>query len=383
MTKIKYESPNKLHLLSNDGNEIKSYSNAKTVSKKDGTHGGFRVKLCFTITAAGQMADICIIVSGLDENELPMSEADLSNSKGIRVIESQGLTPGCTMNPQNKESGYFVFIRKCEGADTARHEWYDQNVFSRFVQNLRSEYNEIYGTRSIQDQIVRSWRDGDFSQINALNMTHVKRQWDENKIGYNKQSANRSGTEQACDLWSGFKGIKKQSNTTTMKGQEDTVLMVRLKTLLNSNGIRLKQRHSASLISFAGRLPETLRQVATKTNIKKAFIRNGKIDEETGTCPDIDAMLATIPGTLSKKDHELIFNSFDELFTIQKQNGQISDAEFERLGFPKDSYSDGAEFQRKSDYAPRMRSFDLSHEYYFNHQKEIELKERQVVKALR
>ena len=96
---IKYESPNKLHLLSNDGNEIKSYRNAKSISKKDGTHGGFRVKLCFTITAAGQMADICIIVSGLDENKLPMSEADLSNSKGIRVIEIKGLTPGCTMNP--------------------------------------------------------------------------------------------------------------------------------------------------------------------------------------------------------------------------------------------------------------------------------------------
>ena len=80
------------HLLSNEGNSVRDYRNAKTVGKEsDSTHGGFRVKLSFTILASGHMADLCVVVSGLDEKELPMTEDELIRTKGIKVIKVPGL----------------------------------------------------------------------------------------------------------------------------------------------------------------------------------------------------------------------------------------------------------------------------------------------------
>ena len=101
-------------------------------------------------------------------------------------------------------------------------------------------------------------------------------------------------------------------------------------------------------------------------------MRNGIVDEDTGTCPDIHVMLATIPGHLSDKDHELLCKNFKELYQIQKERGHISDIDFERLQFPKDTYSYGTEFERLSEYAPRMRAFDMSHKCYLGHLKKVE-----------
>ena len=71
------------HILSKEGAKIKQFRNAKIVGKKsDASHGGFRVKLCFTFSASGQMSDLCIIVNELSEDELPMSEEELKKSCG-------------------------------------------------------------------------------------------------------------------------------------------------------------------------------------------------------------------------------------------------------------------------------------------------------------
>ena len=86
------------------------------------------MKLCITITisASGQNADLCIIVNGLSENELPMSEEELKQSRGIRVIEIAGLASGCSINPQNKETGFLILCCNVKGVDQARHDWYDE-----------------------------------------------------------------------------------------------------------------------------------------------------------------------------------------------------------------------------------------------------------------
>ena len=155
--------------------------------------------MCFSLSASGQMADLCVVIGGLTSDELPMSENELRASRGIRIIEVSGLTPGCTLNPQSKEYGYLILCRgSIAGVDTARHEWYDKNVFFRFIKNLKEEKIEVTNE---EVPIMRSWRDGDFSQINALPMCYIKKRWDDDKIAYNKQSANRSGTEQSADLY--------------------------------------------------------------------------------------------------------------------------------------------------------------------------------------
>ena len=358
------------HVLSKEGNEVRKFRNTKNVGgKKDPNHGGFRVKLCFTISASGQMADLVVIINGLTHDELPMTNDQLKQCRGMRVLEIPGLTPGTTLNPQNKECGYLVFCRgNIAGVDSARHEWYDKIVFDRFVKNLREERKEIY---QLDSPIFRSWRDGDFSQINALPMQYIKHRWDVDKIGYNKQSANRSGTEQAADLWDCFKFLKRKANSTTMKGKEDTIVMHRVRKYLRQNQVCLKGKHESCLLSFLGRLPEIMGRVATRTNIKEAFVRNGMLDKETSTCPDIYEMMNTLPGTLSKMAHDLILGNFDELFNIQQRKGRIYDEDFQRMGFPKDKYFDGTEFERTSEYAPRLRAFDMSHDFYMQYQQKI------------
>ena len=300
--------------------------------KRSSNHGGFRVKLCFTITASGHMADVVVIVNGLTEKELPMSPDELTDSGGLRILEIPGLCPGSALNPRSKDSGFLILCRGIEGVDAARHNWYDKKIFSKFVKYLREERFEVTGNDS---PIFRSWRDGDFSQINALPWQYLKRQWDDSKIGYNKQSANRSGTEQP-DLWDGFKILKQSSNASTMKGKPDTLVMHRVKRYLKESKVEFRGKHEAALLSFLGRLPDILGKMATRNNIKKAFVRNGMVDKETGTSPDLFEMLNTIPGKLSASAHDLIMNNFEELFNIQRTKGRIPDEDFQRLGFPKD-----------------------------------------------
>ena len=136
---------NEWHILSKEGVAIKNFRNSKHVGKKkDANHGGFRVKMCFSLSASGQIADLCVVIGGLTSDELPMSENELRASRGIRIIEESGLTPGCTLNPQSKEYGYLILCRgSIAGVDTARHEWYDKNVFFRFIKNLKEEKIEV------------------------------------------------------------------------------------------------------------------------------------------------------------------------------------------------------------------------------------------------
>ena len=121
-------------------------------------------------------------------------------------------------------------------------------------------------------------------------MCYIKKRWDDDKIAYNKQSANRSGTEQSADLWDGFRLLKRYANATTMRNKPDNMIMHRVRTYFRDNEVSLKGKHESCLLSFLGRLPEILGQIATKTNIREAFMRNGMIDRKTGCCPDIDEM---------------------------------------------------------------------------------------------
>ena len=106
--------------------------------------------------------------------------------------------------------------------------------------------------------IVRSWRDGDFPQINALPAVHSKKKWIDEKIGHNKQSANRSGTEQSADLWDCFKSLKRNANSSTMKGQPDNIIIHRTRSCFRENNVALKGMHETCLLSFIGRLPEIM-----------------------------------------------------------------------------------------------------------------------------
>ena len=77
-------------------------------------------------------------------------------------------------------------------------------------------------------------------------------------------------------------------------------------------------------------------------------------------------IMNTLP--LSHENYDLILNNFGELLQIQKAKGRIDDEDFERMGFQKDKYFDGTEFERKSDYVPRMRAMDLSHSWWVQYQ---------------
>ena len=71
------------------------------------------------ISAAGQLARLVIIVSGLSDEELRMSEKEMS------II---GLILQVLLSPSSDEYGYLILLRGNCGANENRHRYYIEEI---------------------------------------------------------------------------------------------------------------------------------------------------------------------------------------------------------------------------------------------------------------
>ena len=91
---------------------------------------GLRVKLTYTFSAAGIIANIFISVCGLTKAELPT----LTCPTGLLAIEVEGLSVGGGgVTVGNKSKGWIVFVRSDPGADEKRYRFYRDRVFLPFI----------------------------------------------------------------------------------------------------------------------------------------------------------------------------------------------------------------------------------------------------------
>ena len=106
-------------------------------------HGlnGFRIRTTTTLSAGGFAAPQYWTVTGLSEEELPVSACQ----SGRLVLRVQGLSSGASVDDLNKDVGYIVFLRSRtsgsvghESPEAANFAWYRNNVFLPWLQEVRS-----------------------------------------------------------------------------------------------------------------------------------------------------------------------------------------------------------------------------------------------------
>ena len=72
---------------------------------------GMRVKLMCTYSASGCAAPLCLVVSGLDDSELIMTDDELKKSRGMYVMKIEGFSMHSSIDPLNKSVGHIMFLR--------------------------------------------------------------------------------------------------------------------------------------------------------------------------------------------------------------------------------------------------------------------------------
>eukprot|EP00957_Ditylum_brightwellii_P015602 1176862-Ditylum_brightwellii.AAC.1 len=78
-----------------------------------------------------------------------------------------------------------------------------------------------------------------------------------------------------------------------------------------------------------------------------ALVHNGMADESNYSWPDVHQMLNTLGYTLSTEEYNLIFDNFDILYTLMRDNGDIPETLFDELEFPEDTTSSGEVVPRR------------------------------------
>ena len=147
------------------------------------------MKLTYTLSAAGTIADMFISVCGLTEAELPSETCP----SGLLAIQVEGLcVGGGGVTVGNKSKGWIVFVRSDPGnnADEKRYKFYRDNVLLPFIRQSRCKFDgwQVGSPIREEDQVV-SWCDGDLSQVKTIVSPESLTIYADNKICANKQSA--------------------------------------------------------------------------------------------------------------------------------------------------------------------------------------------------
>ena len=84
---------------------------AYEINEKSDLLNGMRVKFMCTHIASGCSAPLCLVVSGLSENELLMTDEELKESRGTFVLKIEGFSMHSNTDPLNKQCGHVMFMR--------------------------------------------------------------------------------------------------------------------------------------------------------------------------------------------------------------------------------------------------------------------------------
>lgn len=309
---------------------------------------GFRVKHTFTFSAAGQLAPFYTTISGLSEKELPVETCP----SGMLVMEVPGLAVGSDVDPSNNLPGYVVFLRKTgdNSLDKRKHKHYNDVAFIPHLQRTRQQWGglEIGSDSDVTeveiplDQTAVRYFDGEHAQMGIITEEEMLDLYERLRLIANKQSAARSGSEQAADLSKLFQLLKKYGKITT------TPEMTPLKrNLINAfrrdckDKVKLPKSHEDALIDFLASLPGILQKIATKQIIRQGFVECGIIDDVSYAVPDLDRIVKTTRRKLSAAEGKTFVDEFPALLNVFYENGHLTDNVMEQHGLPLDVDREG------------------------------------------
>jgi hypothetical protein len=183
----------------------KAGTNSKYQRDDSGYLNGLRVKITYTFSAAGMVADLFVSICDLTKVELPKDTCP----EGILKIKIEGLcVGGAGVTVGSKGHGWLVFVRtdSDKKADQKRYSCYRNNVLLPFIQQSRAKFDGLQEDEAIkdEDQVV-SWCNGDLAQIATIVSEESLATYAKNKICANKQNAAHSAVKQPADLTKCFK----------------------------------------------------------------------------------------------------------------------------------------------------------------------------------
>ena len=359
---------------------------------------GVRIVLNNTFTGGGLAAPIFAVIYGLTPDELP-------NGDDILTIPVPGLTVGADQNIYNTKEGYIVFVRGNHCKDNfENHENENDNeienddeddgptyskearvaklyrtlVYQPFIRDIRMTQYGWSGEGPVPDDLEAvSWMDGAYAQLQQITAEENLDEEKDLKISSCKHSAARTGSEQAANLFPGFKLLKKDLKTKEISHQNmnPIVLFLRkkLNELENDNILKLKSHKKKALMFAAPNLPSATGSAFTVQNIRKGFIYNGQLDTETTSVPCFHNLIHTFCGntgsTCLDNRKWLMDTFFEEMFL----NGTIKESTFDRHNIPLDVDSKGEPVLKSNDITMenRHRSKILT--------SEVQIKERRLL----
>jgi hypothetical protein len=130
--------------------------------------------------------------------------------------------------------------------------------------------------------------------------------------------------------------MSRSSKSITMQDDTTDVLDISITRLFDEykHVLKLKLPKQKAIIDLVATIPMRVTSAAKPSNIQQGFIDDDMLDIETKTIPDFKKMLATCKRNVSVEEYEPCVNTAVELFQIASEHGAISEADFDRLGYP-------------------------------------------------
>ncbi len=325
---------------------------------------GMRVRNTWTFSLAGLCAPLYLTVSSLNDREMPPG-------KDMVVLKIPGLCIGGSGIGANTLDGFVVFMRKGNGNDKKRFQYYQKNVLIPYINWLRKEfagYNIEDGTTIPDELTAVAWCDGDVSQLNS--MTNEYKILRDQKIIANKQNAARTAVEQAADLMPVFKVFNKDAKKHTVTNVDASRHPMKMKVMIAFQSDEMKHlnlgpKKTASLIDFISVFPALATRAAMRTNIMHGGYQNGMIDEDKARYPVMNKVLSTCRQSIPNELYTKLIDNFSYLYKTAVELGHIPEEVYDEIGFPMDSDVHGKEVQRMAGISQEsyQRAKWLTHEH--------------------
>ena len=187
---------------------------------------------------------------------------------------------------------------------------YRELVYCPFIESIRTtQYGHESGAEIADHLTVASWMDGANGQLKLITSEECMDKEKKLKITSNKQSAARTGVEQAADVGPNFKLLKAMLKVMDNPHQSSNPLVMRLLQILDEldddsdrkgNVVRLKSHKKKASMATIPNFPVATGLCYTIISVRKGFIYNGMLDPKTATVAFFDNLLHTYCGNLEQ-----------------------------------------------------------------------------------
>ena len=356
-----------------------SFFTSSGANSTAGFRSGFVMRLTHTMSASGRMAPVFCQMLHLTERELPKDKCP----DGVLIVEFPGLAVGASTDIRNNEVGYVVFAR--QGApESLIFKKYIMKVYLPYLQMLRERLSYNHPGMRDADSASRaapsdhlfvcSWMDGGQAQLENIISDTTQELYSQLDITVNKHNAARSAKEQPCDLAKLFMELRRTmekllpSEFSSFSHDIERISHDRaLDEASKNSGLNLGHKKDL-FIRFLICIPQALtHSLSTKDNVVKGFERSGMIDTKSGGLPDYHAIANTLSRQVRPEDLKLIESTFEDLFRIQIEKGQLSDEDMTARGFTQ---HENEKTLRTSDYEAFQRAKTLNHHVQVKKRKE-------------